>query len=194
MIEPVIAQEILTFQYGEAIKLYIHEDQLNWEKLYNLFYVTLGLFGALGFSLSQRVRGPGYAILICLLGIVGSSGFLIANSSGVFYLKIRKDAVIRIEDKLRQFGGERIVNIEEIPSAILAPTRYVIYGAPIVIGGVWFVVLVIILKRREWFGLGDPEGDREEPAADDRELGGGPGESGHERKPRADTRTSDDTS
>ena len=175
--------EVLKLQYCEAMGLYVHEDQLNWEKLNALFYLTTGLFAALGFSLSGRVRGIGYPILICLLGIVTSVGFSVSTWYGVEYLDARKKAVVAIEEKLdqqlrllgnrlgREFGAEFVVRAKEKKEAkgnFLAnsPTRQVIRCAPIVVSVVWLGGLGFILTRRERFGLARQEGDREEPGAE----------------------------
>ncbi len=175
--EPEMMLELLKFQYAQAINLYVHEDQLNWQKLHNLFYVTVGLFGALAFSLSQKVRGRGYAFLICVIGFVGSVGFLIANWSGVAYLGARKQAAVEIEKRLVEFKefkkdfsdeyigfeGEYIVHIEDRPDLIIAPTTYVIRLAPMIMCLIWLIVFLIIWRKREWFGLGCQKAVREDP-------------------------------
>jgi hypothetical protein len=146
-------QQVLTSQYVEAMKLYIHEDNLNWQKLYTFFYVTAALFAAFGLSLSQKIRGLGYAIMICLLGILISFGFIIANWNGVQYLDKRKASVEEIEKRLiDDYGGLPIVAKKD---QLLkeSPTRYLIISTPCVLLIFWIAVLIIIFFRRKWFGL-----------------------------------------
>ena len=50
-------EAILHVQYEVAVDLYKHEDNLNWQKLNNLFYITAGLAAAMAFSLGKEGAG-----------------------------------------------------------------------------------------------------------------------------------------
>ena len=50
-------EAILHVQYEVAVDLYKHEDNLNWQKLNNLFYITAGLAAAIGLQPRQGGRG-----------------------------------------------------------------------------------------------------------------------------------------
>ena len=170
------ALHVLTSQYQQAVELYMHEDLLNWNKLYNLSYVTVGLLAALGYFLSNRPRGRAMPWAICALGLVISSGFIFANWVGVDYLYTRKRAAVRIERalKVREPGAQHVVASqdaftfpapEKATNPVLeeeksiaekmdySPTRWVIRGAPILGTGFWCLLALCIGFWPDWFGI-----------------------------------------
>ena len=117
--------------YRIAMELYRHEDDLNWRKLNNMFYVNAGLFAVVWFLIkaedgeainipiaSDPVREEAINMLltsdpvrvVAFIGAVVSIGFAVAIISGVHYMLNRKESVTLIEDELYKRGLEKIVS------------------------------------------------------------------------------------
>ena len=138
-------KDILKGQYAIAVDLYKHEDDLNWKKLHNLFYVT----GALLFILSMISDSietfpndidPSILGILSMAGVLISSSFAIAIRSGVTYLQARKAKVIEIEQKLKDFGGISIVG-EPTPILRVSPTTIMLKFLPLVFTCGWLILL-----------------------------------------------------
>jgi len=149
--ESACEEKTLAQQYEMANLLYMHEDQLNWNKLRSLLWVTAALFSVFGFLWQQGQRAiPGlpadygfFALLgLCLLGLLISIGYAIAIHSGVRYLMNRKNSVCDIEDRMR---GVHTVALSQRK----APTAYVLQSLPIALGLLWAAAIlgILFLKR-----------------------------------------------
>ena len=146
--------ETLHLQYEMAINLYAHEDLLNWNKLNNLFYTTLGLVVAVGFvfgfDASSGFRTM-LMVVLCLVGIALSVGFSIALWFGVYYLQERKKSVEEIERALGRMGGVPIVSTgplggERKPWFLkVSPTTWVLRVIPIFFLVIWLALLGIVV-------------------------------------------------
>jgi hypothetical protein len=140
-----IDAEILEQQYQVAVELYLHEDNLNWSKLNNLFYTTGGLVVVISFSTSfSAERLPIYIFITSLLGIITSFLFSVTISSGLKYMNSRKNTLFKLERLLIDKNGTKVV----LPTAeklnrILekSPTTIVMGIIPWLIMGVWAAAL-----------------------------------------------------
>ncbi|GEB47916.1 GNAT family N-acetyltransferase [Streptomyces cacaoi] len=54
-------EAMLQVQYAIAVDLYKHEDNTNWQKLNNFFYITAGLAAATAFALGKEGAGGGHS-------------------------------------------------------------------------------------------------------------------------------------
>ena len=97
-------QEIQKSQYAGAIALIAHEDTLNWSKLRNLLYATLGLLAAYGLVARELGDSP-YLFLVILLLVISAVGtcfalgFLVTLFTGVRCLQGHKQVVVLLEEK-----------------------------------------------------------------------------------------------
>lgn len=114
------SDEVLYAQYEAAVKLYRHEDILNWSKLQNYLYITVATAAAFGFLLVQGESLPNsprvlpitsLTLALCGIGILTSATFMIALVSGTIYLGVRKEAVCELEDIYVNRNGVRIVSV-----------------------------------------------------------------------------------
>ncbi len=140
-------------QYASAIDLYKHEDSLNWSKLHNMFYANAGLLAILGLvdksgASNHAASGASLNIVVFvgLLGILVSLGFLVAIWSGIYYLRLRKDAVVKIELQLAESGGVFVVYDPESEKrkwhfSKVSPTTYVLGIMPVVLCLLWIIIL-----------------------------------------------------
>ncbi len=143
--------EVLLAQYHAALDLYKHEDSLNWSKLQHLFYVTAGMIAVLGFILTTPSVQPLLLVVVCATGFFVSLAFCIALNSGVTYLNYRKNAVIRIEERLVEAGGEWIVNPsqngQELASLVISRTTYVLRYFPVFVTILWPILFLVLLNQ-----------------------------------------------
>lgn len=150
-IKPEQRADILKSQYAIAVDLYKHEDNLNWNKLYNLFYVTGALLLILSF-ISKSIETFPTDIYPSMLGVISVVGVLISLSftiviwSGVIYLSARKKKVVEIEQKLKDIGGISIVgdvNVSQREQRIfnVSPTTIILKFIPFVFAFGWFILL-----------------------------------------------------
>ena len=143
---------ILSKQYELAHGLYVHEDELNWRKLNNLFYVTAGLMGAAGFILG--LDNSPMSLRMALLGLISAAGlalsvgFRIALRTGVNYLQERKNSLIALEERLIQFGGLPLVSKNK-PGMRISPTTKMLKVMP----DIFFVIWISFLGTLLWFNL-----------------------------------------
>lgn len=146
--------EILIHEFYIAASLYLHEDQLNWQKLHHLLYVNVGLGAVAGFTLENgagRVAGFGAETIFLLLGVIGilvALAFGTALWFGTLYLQNRKAALGALEAHLAEHGGEAVVtlpaHLQVINSrfARVSPTVWVLRLFPVLLGVVWAGLVV----------------------------------------------------
>lgn len=142
---------LLEQQYQVAVDLYLHEDNLNWSKLNNLFYLTGGLVVALSVLASLSVQNLFVSIfVVSLLGFVSALLFSVTIASGVKYMNSRKQSVMDIEKIIIEKKGTNVV----IPAhgrynklLTLSPTSKVMVYIPRLILATWFCVGVFSLVQ-----------------------------------------------
>lgn len=143
---------MLEQQYQVAVDLYLHEDNLNWSKLNNLFYISGGLVAVISILASLSSENLLYSILIVsVLGIISSVLFSIAITSGVHYMNNRKQTVMSIEKLLISKNGTKVVlpQINAHTSLLRkSPTSKVMVNIPRFILSVWigsfFITLFLV--------------------------------------------------
>ncbi|MFI0777879.1 GNAT family N-acetyltransferase [Streptomyces sp. NPDC021212] len=148
-------EAILHTQYGTAVDLYKHEDNLNWQKLNNFFYITAGIAAAIAFCLGKEgaggTLGTALAAILAIIGFGVSLGFAAMLRFGRQYLLARKEAVIELEEYMAWHGGERIVNrrTSDPGSAYLkvSPTGAIMVLLPVLVSFCWVAVLVTLIAR-----------------------------------------------
>jgi hypothetical protein len=149
---------VIAARINAGVQLVMHEDRLNWQKLYNLVYIELGLLAAyLLIAQADTREGLGQAAenahsIIGLLGIAFGWGFCLTLWSGVSCLSCHKSvitgsdkALIGIEHLLRDNLELGAGNENEPPSTIFyakqGPTRVLIRWTPILFIGMWVGLL-----------------------------------------------------
>lgn len=152
---------ILREQYQIGMDLYKHEDLLNWTKLYNFFYVNLGLLAIVGLVMKERAKhyGPSFVVaLVSVLGFIMSLAFTGTIYSGLKCMHNRKDHVINIEKELIQYGAEDIVSNMSLAdkdreSFERTLTSKILRIIPPVITVVWaiaFTVMAYLIWTHKW--------------------------------------------
>lgn len=152
-IKPEQRADILKSQYAIAVDLYKHEDNLNWNKLYNLFYITGALLLILSF-ISKSIEtfpndiDPLMLEVISAVGVLISLSFAIVIRSGISYLFARKEKVVEIEHELEDLGGISIVggvdvDVSQREQHILkvSPTTIILKIIPFAFAFGWFILL-----------------------------------------------------
>jgi GNAT superfamily N-acetyltransferase len=146
----------LLAQYTAAIRLYLHEDQNNWTKINNFFYVTAGLLAVVGLTLPELRMGASVATggviatlyTLFALGAITSSIFLVALRSGVTYLNARKDATIEIETRLMSVGASPVVHpraVVDRPTLLRrSSVQRVIPWIPLFVGAAWISAAIAL--------------------------------------------------
>ena len=146
--------DILIHQFYVAASLYLHEDQLNWQKLHHLLYINVGLGAVTGFVLENGVRTVGGVGLNTVFLILGGIGMLVAFAFGVaiwfgtLYLQNRKAALAALEEHLGAHGGEAIVNLPAHLQVInprfarVSPTVWVLRLFPVLLALLWAALLL----------------------------------------------------
>lgn len=143
--------ETLRTQYEFAMELYQHEDNLNWNKLNNLFYVNMGLCAIISFFMDSGTAGGTFQIstrlvfgVICLVGLLISAAFGVAIWYGILYLQKRKEAVVTIEKILIADGGTYVVSTPEEKKVHLhiSPTTWMLRLVPVLLALVWGVLFI----------------------------------------------------
>ena len=150
----VPTQTTLLEQLKIATDLYKHEDNLNWTKLNNLFYINAGLWAILGFIIEfGGVNSSSFPInlnfimtMVSIIGIIVSIALGIALWCGVRYMQHRKETVTFIEEKLIPYGGQNIVSssqeiLERKRFFQQSPTTLVLKSVPVLFIIVWIIVL-----------------------------------------------------
>lgn len=146
-------EAMLHAQYAIAVDLYKHEDNTNWQKLNNFFYITAGLAAATAFSLGKEgaggTLGTGLAIVIAIIGFGASMAFSQMLRFGRQYLLARKSAVIELEEYMAWHGGQRIVTwgSSEPGNTFLkvSPTGTIMVLLPVLVGLCWLAVLAVLI-------------------------------------------------
>ena len=144
--------QTLAEQYGTAVDLYKHEDNLNWTKLNHLFYINAGLWTILGFIAQSNGTESGtlpinphlLMVTVSVIGMIVCAALGVALWFGIKYMHNRKDAVTRIEERLVEGGGEYIVSPKsDIPEKRgflkVSPTTWMLKLVPIVLFAVWAI-------------------------------------------------------
>jgi len=146
------APRFLVDQLSMAIDLYKHEDNLNWNKLNNYLYVTVGCAALMGFALSRTGSARQYFMLITsILGVVSSLGFGTTLWMGTYYLHVRKDTAREIEELLARHGGLPVVAGRPERDSRLgrilhrSPSQTVLRLMPLSTLAGWLAILVISL-------------------------------------------------
>ena len=146
-----MGDENVSALYERAVDLYVHEDQLNWTKLNNLFYVTGGLLAVLGFTLDVSdglvpLDESEAAVLriVSVFGMLVSIVFAVALHFGVKYLLARKAAVIRLEHRLAGIAECRVVMPQDPDDSGMqvSPTGHLLRYTPIAVTCIWVGLLV----------------------------------------------------
>ncbi|WP_039938070.1 GNAT family N-acetyltransferase [Streptomyces himastatinicus] len=148
-------EAILHVQYEVAVDLYKHEDNLNWQKLNNLFYITAGLAAAMAFSLGKEgaggTLGKALAGVISVIGFGVSMGFSLMLRYGRQYLLARKEAVIELEEYMAWLGGERIVNRRASDPRAgylkVSPTGLIMVLLPVLVALCWLGALTALIAH-----------------------------------------------
>ena len=136
-----INEDLLEKQYEIAVDLYLHEDNLNWSKLNNLFYISGGLVAVVSILASLSSENLLYSILIVsILGILSASLFSVTIHSGVTYMMERKKKVMEIEKLMIRKNATRVVLPSVSSQSMLmtkSPTGQVMIWLPRLILAVW---------------------------------------------------------
>ncbi|WP_030683797.1 GNAT family N-acetyltransferase [Streptomyces cellulosae] len=149
-------QELLQAQYMVAVDLYKHEDNTNWQKLNNFFYITAGLAAALGFTLgvekdesAMQDLARSLALIICVIGFGCAIAFSQMLRFGRRYLSARKDAASALEEVLAWHGGQRIVarNADRTGNEWLkqSPTGLIMVLLPVLVAVCWVAMAVVLI-------------------------------------------------
>jgi predicted GNAT superfamily acetyltransferase len=146
-------EAVLASQYDIAVDLYKHEDSLNWQKLSNFFYITVGLSAAMVLCLGKEgVGGPvgeALGMVLCVIGLGVSLGFSAMLFYGREYLLARKAAVIALEDHLTWHGGQRIVAFQSSEPdkryLKVSPTAAIMVGLPVLVAVGWGALLAVLV-------------------------------------------------
>ncbi len=133
---------LLEKQYETLVSLYQHEDNLNWSKLNNFFYITSAL-GALVFliisNFEQEVLRLLGAVLVAIVGLISSITFRAAILSGREYLSTRKQVLRSVDETIGKETGVRIFIEKDGHSG----TTKVIPRIPLFVAVVWGIVMGI---------------------------------------------------
>jgi predicted GNAT superfamily acetyltransferase len=147
-------EAMLHAQYAISVDLYKHEDNTNWQKLNNFFYITAGLAAATGFSLDSEGSGgelrKGLAIIISIIGLGASVAFSQMLRFGRNYLLARKAALIELEEHMAWHGGQRIVTWHSAEPGNtylkVSPTGIIMVFLPVLVALCWLSVLVMLIR------------------------------------------------
>jgi predicted GNAT superfamily acetyltransferase len=146
-------EAILQAQYAVAVDLYKHEDDTNWNKLNNFFYITAALAAATGFVFGTDSHptgqvNTGLAMIIAVIGFGSSLAFSQMLRWGRRYLLARKAAVIELEEMLAWHGGTRIVGREltDPGNSWLrsSPTGLIMMMLPVLVAVCWVAILILV--------------------------------------------------
>ncbi|WP_301125306.1 GNAT family N-acetyltransferase [Streptomyces cacaoi] len=147
-------EAMLQVQYAIAVDLYKHEDNTNWQKLNNFFYITAGLAAATAFALGKEGAGggtPGEALasIIAIIGFGVSVAFSQMLRFGRRYLLARKSAVTDLEEDMAWHGGQRIVSWRATdPGGTylkISPTGTIMVLLPLLVGLCWLAVFGVLM-------------------------------------------------
>jgi predicted GNAT superfamily acetyltransferase len=147
-------ESLLLAQYGIAVDLYKHEDNVNWNKLTNFLYITAGLAATLAFILGKDGATSegvalGVGVIITVVGFASAVAFAIMLRFGRRYLQARKSAVADLEERMAWHGGHRIVGRQVVePEATWlhsSPTGLVMVVLPAFVALCWLAMLTVLL-------------------------------------------------
>ncbi|MGP3922461.1 GNAT family N-acetyltransferase [Streptomyces sp. 8N616] len=148
-------EAMLQAQYAISVDLYKHEDNTNWQKLNNFFYITAGLAAATAFSLGKEgaggTLGKGLALIISIIGFGVSVAFSQMLRFGRRYLLARKAAVTELEEHMAWHGGQRIVtwHAGDPSNSYLkvSPTGAIMTLLPGLVALCWLAVLGVLIAN-----------------------------------------------
>ncbi|MEU6095972.1 GNAT family N-acetyltransferase [Streptomyces sp. NPDC047079] len=151
-------ETLLQAQYAIAVDLYKHEDNTNWQKLNNFFYITAGLAAALGFTLgAQQDAGSAQdvsrslASIVCVIGLGSALAFAQMLRFGRRYLSARKRCAMDLEEVLAWHGGQRIVgrgtDTEGNDWLHQSPTGLIMALLPVLVAVCWAAMLIVLVVR-----------------------------------------------
>lgn len=148
-------ESMLNSQYLVSVDLYKHEDNLNWQKLNNFFYITVGLAAAAVFSVGREGAGGGLgtalAVIISVIGLGVSLGFFQMLRFGRRYLQMRKSAVTEFEEHMTWHGGQRIVSWKSSEPGNtylkVSPTGAIMVALPLLVAACWVALLWVLTVR-----------------------------------------------
>ncbi|WP_030545292.1 GNAT family N-acetyltransferase [Streptomyces albus] len=146
-------EAMLHTQYMVSVDLYKHEDNVNWQKLNNFFYITVGLAAVAAFSVGKEGAGgslgKALAAIISIIGLGVSLGFSQMLRFGRRYLLARKSALIELEEHLAWHGGRRIVtwHSSDPGNAYLkiSPTGAIMALLPAFVALCWTTLLGVLI-------------------------------------------------
>jgi len=137
--------DVLLQYLDVGVSLVMHEDKHNWQKFYNLIYITLGLLAGYGLILrggSLEDWPPrAFLVLISILGLLSSIGFLPVLWSGVCCLAAHKTTVAAADRAFAKLLDE--FSDESPATAFLGfagPPRQLLRWTPVVTAVVWLVL------------------------------------------------------
>ncbi len=147
-------KEVVLNQYERAIELYIHEDNLNWSKLNNFFYITGGIFAIATIwpKINSYINFCEALLAISFVGIIYSYLFRIALNSGIDYMLARKRAVVEVEQILIKLRGVKIVSTHYNKGTKnrrlrKSPTSRVMKNIPLIMLIFWSAVFLYALVK-----------------------------------------------
>jgi len=143
---------VLIEQYKTAVGLYTHEDELNWKKTNNLFYLNFGLWAVVGLVLKTEnfntalIGSPQFFMkVISFNGVIMSLVLGIAVWSGIGYMQSRKYRAFDIEEELIKKGGKPVLLPASKSESFLRESRtiWMLRLLPIIFIVIWLVVFII---------------------------------------------------
>jgi hypothetical protein len=137
----------LRLQYDAAIRMYLHEDQVNWNKIRALLFSNAAI-AAVYQTISTSTPTNSTMVspyimqrLLPLLGLLLTAAFVWTLFNGRAYLRARKEACRGIENTLfKQTGHKAMINLSLAVESVMVVC---LFG--IVIAALWAVVLIRIL-------------------------------------------------
>lgn len=136
-----------------AGELYRHEDNLNWQKLTNFLYVTVGLVAIGSLVLAGGITNHVlyWSLLVSgVLGAIVSILFYITLRAGVAYMNHRKDTFSRLEARLIHQPELRIHPDPETGAEhtlLRSPTGRVLRILPLGTFIMWIFVCVFSIQK-----------------------------------------------
>ena len=143
--------DVLFEQMNLAADLYQHEDTLNWQKLNNFLYVTVGLVALCSLSLTlESGMARAWTLLVSgLLGIAVAFAFFVTMRSGLAYMHSRKESFGALENALVRNGALRVSpDPRSTPmkhGLVRSATGRVLLGLPLAVSLGWLAMVIFSL-------------------------------------------------
>jgi hypothetical protein len=112
---------VTLMQYDRAIDLYLHEDELVWNKISQLITYNFALITATGFAVTNI---PGVGVVeyfLCLLGLFTSVIFYVSIRSGIAFLIRGREQAKELEETLGAVNRVMRSGPEKATTQILQP-------------------------------------------------------------------------